>query len=206
MKHATAGSKIHHHHITHAHFLLCSCSLSASGKRVFDVNVEGTLLPGIDIVALGGGVARKVVTRQVSVVVSDKSLTVHFHDNEPYTDNPTITAIEVNRSEPTPQSPPVSPPIASPVASSPAASPLAPAGPFQPILINCGGAEYTDTQGRSWIADSYFTGGDTYSNTANNIMDTADDELYQGERWGEFSYEIPIPDGEYEVVLHLAEI
>ena len=30
---------------------------------------------------------------------------------------------------------------------------------------------------------------------------TVDDELFQSERWGEFSYSIPVPPGDYQVIL-----
>ena len=40
----------------------------------------------------------------------------------------------------------------------------------------------------------------------NDIGGTTDDILYQSERNGEFKYEIPVPTGSYEVVLHFAEL
>lgn len=74
------------------------------------------------------------------------------------------------------------------------------------VLINCGGGEYTDTQGRVWQADNMFSGGKGRKNTADDIIDTADDTLYHFERTGEFNYTIPLPGGNYEVKLHMAEI
>ena len=101
---------------------------------------------------------------------------------------------------PAPTPAPVPAPTPAPVPASP------PTGTFQPILINCGGSAYTDTHGRVWSADSYFTGGSTYSNTAFNILITADDIIYQSERYGNFTYQIPIAIGFYQIILHLAEI
>ena len=69
-----------------------------------------------------------------------------------------------------------------------------------------GGDEYVDVDGRVWMEDSYFTLGITYSNTDNNILATQDDWIYQSERYGEFTYEIPLPDGNYEIVFHLSEL
>ena len=91
-----------------------------------------------------------------------------------------------------------------------AAVPKAHAAPLPTIRINAGGGAYTDTQGRVWAADSYFTGGFTNSTTA-AIAGTADDPLYQTERWHytptgpEMTYAIPVPAGGYEVRLHFAE-
>ena len=73
------------------------------------------------------------------------------------------------------------------------------------ILINSGGSNYTATDGRVWSADNSFTGGQTYSNTE-PISGTADDLLYQTERYGNFSYNISIANGTYRVILHFAEI
>ena len=82
------------------------------------------------------------------------------------------------------------------------------AGGFEEVLINCGGDAYTDTEGRIWEADQYFTSGKVYTvGTEVNIMDTVEDPLYRSERYGEFTYEIPLLElGDYQVILHFAEI
>ena len=75
-----------------------------------------------------------------------------------------------------------------------------------PIRINCGGTTVIDSKGQRWSADSYFSGGATYSTSAVEILNTEDDILYQSERWGTFIYNIPVPLGSYSVILHFAEI
>ena len=75
-----------------------------------------------------------------------------------------------------------------------------------PILINAGGPTVVDSENRTWIADSYFTGGNTYSNSQIDLINTDNDIIYQSERFGNFIYEIPIPRASYSVVLHFAEI
>jgi Malectin domain len=56
------------------------------------------------------------------------------------------------------------------------------------------------------MADAYSNGGNTYG-TASDIAATLDDELYRIMRWGQLSYDIPVPaSGTYEVTLHMAEI
>ncbi|HYX05672.1 MAG TPA: malectin, partial [Bacteroidales bacterium] len=73
------------------------------------------------------------------------------------------------------------------------------------IAINCGGNAYTAVDGTEFIADNYYTGGGTYS--ANEvILGTEDDVLYNSERNGEFSYNIPVRNGKYNVTLMIAEI
>jgi Malectin domain len=56
------------------------------------------------------------------------------------------------------------------------------------------------------MADQYYDDGFTFSNSAIDIAGTLDDPIYQSERWGEFTYEVPVPKGDYEVIIHLAEM
>ena len=74
-----------------------------------------------------------------------------------------------------------------------------------PIRINVGGGAYTDTFGNVWQTDSFFTGGVTYSSTA-SIANTLNDPLSQSERYGNFSYTIPVANGTYAVKLLLSEL
>lgn len=78
--------------------------------------------------------------------------------------------------------------------------------PVSTLRINSGGPQVI-TGGQTWIADQYFTGGNTYTTGAGlPIANTTDDPIYRSERHGNFSYAIPIPNGTYEVRLHFAEI
>lgn len=78
-------------------------------------------------------------------------------------------------------------------------------GSALPIRINSGGPAFTDSISQAWKADQNFTGGNKYSTTS-AIAGTTDDTLYQTERYGSFSYQFPVPNGIYDVVLHFAEI
>jgi len=71
--------------------------------------------------------------------------------------------------------------------------------------INAGGSSYTDPGGRTWIADSSFTGGSTYSVTS-SISGTNTPALYRDERYGAFSYQFPVVNGTYNVNLKFAEL
>jgi PKD repeat protein len=73
------------------------------------------------------------------------------------------------------------------------------------IGLNSGGTKLT-TDNVNYNEDQYATGGETYSNPV-AIDGTIDDALYQTERYGDFSYNIPVEDpGLYDIKLHFAEI
>ncbi|WP_162343190.1 malectin domain-containing carbohydrate-binding protein [Cyclobacterium salsum] len=71
--------------------------------------------------------------------------------------------------------------------------------------INAGGP-YLYRGKEVWLPDTRFSGGNKYSNQV-PISNTENDALYQTERNGDFSYEIPVPKtGQYTLELHFAEI
>ena len=67
-----------------------------------------------------------------------------------------------------------------------------------------GGSQYSDATGTVYRADAYYTGGSA-GNTAVAINGTTDDVLYQTERWGASSYNIPLANGNYNLTLKFAE-
>ncbi|MEF8786458.1 MAG: PKD domain-containing protein [Haloarculaceae archaeon] len=81
--------------------------------------------------------------------------------------------------------------------------------------ITAGGSAYTSCEGIDYEADTNSnphptldTGGSTYS-VSRTIAGTADDALYQSERYdtgGTISYGIPVSNGTYNVTLKFAEI
>ena len=73
------------------------------------------------------------------------------------------------------------------------------------FTANAGGGEYQTDDGRVFDADQNFTGG-SIASEGDPIANTEDDELYQSERYGDFSYDIGVENGTYEVTLHFAEI
>ena len=78
-----------------------------------------------------------------------------------------------------------------------------PPPPTTSILINAGGSLETFGS-ETWVEDQYYTGGAAYTEV-NPIENTTKDALYQSERWGDFSYHIPVPNGTYTVKLHFAD-
>jgi hypothetical protein len=68
--------------------------------------------------------------------------------------------------------------------------------------------------GVGWAADNYWWGGissPVYYPTPNDILNTTDDALYQVQRgwdftYTPFTYHFPVPSGNYNVPLHVAEL
>lgn len=71
----------------------------------------------------------------------------------------------------------------------------------QPIYINAGGGSVT-SQGILWLADKYWSGS---SSTSSANIPFAN-PVYQSERLGNFTYSIPVSNGQYNVTLKFAEI
>jgi ABC-type transporter MlaC component len=67
-----------------------------------------------------------------------------------------------------------------------------------------GGTQYTDAAGVTYRADAYFSGGNA-GTMGVAINNTTDDLLYQTERWGASTYNIPLPNGNYNLTLKFAE-
>lgn len=73
------------------------------------------------------------------------------------------------------------------------------------MAINAFGEGFTSVDGVDYTADTDVSGGRKYTTSA-EIAGTADDLLYQTERWGDFSYDLALANGDYEVTLQFAEI
>ena len=78
----------------------------------------------------------------------------------------------------------------------------------QPIRVNCGGANYTDSNGQVWQADTGFNTGTGSANTA-VTTGTSDPALYQSNRYNQsatpLTYSFPVVNGSYRVNLLFAE-
>ena len=74
-----------------------------------------------------------------------------------------------------------------------------------PLRWRANDAPYTDRAGNLWLADHYFRGG-RLSRFHATVSQTVDPGLYEGERFGSFTYSIPVVAGStYTVQLHFAE-
>jgi hypothetical protein len=84
------------------------------------------------------------------------------------------------------------------------------AGEVRPIRIRAGWtSSWQDSSGQQWRADSYFLGGNALVRTTNPAQQSntpvRDMALYASERWGHFSYALPVAEGRYRVTLRFCE-
>ncbi|HEY3455101.1 MAG TPA: malectin domain-containing carbohydrate-binding protein, partial [Bryobacteraceae bacterium] len=79
----------------------------------------------------------------------------------------------------------------------------------QTVRIDCGSNQaYTGSDGVGWKAYQYFTGGQQLY-TGYAVANTPDPSLYRWARqgyYGDFSYSIPVANGNYQLTLKFAEI
>ncbi len=77
-------------------------------------------------------------------------------------------------------------------------------GQVRPVRIVARDVPYYSNDSRWWSPDNYFKGGQI-SSSQEPAQGTDDPEFYETERWGHFSYAIPLPPGKYTVTLHFIE-
>ncbi len=83
---------------------------------------------------------------------------------------------------------------------------LIPAPPHRinPVRMTVQDVSYTDSKGHLWSPDNYFIGGrKPYRTPA--VRDTPDPQLFESERFGNFTYSIPVAQGTYEAIVYTAE-
>jgi hypothetical protein len=79
-------------------------------------------------------------------------------------------------------------------------------GKLRPIRIITQPMSFVDHKGQRWRADDYFLGGIS-TGEVHRVSGTEDPELFGAERYGHFSYSIPVDTrGRYTVVLHFSEL
>ena len=77
-------------------------------------------------------------------------------------------------------------------------------GHIRPVRIVARDVPYYSNDSRWWSPDVYFKGGQLAS-SQEAAQGTDDPEFYETERWGHFSYAIPVAPGRYSVTLHFIE-
>lgn len=159
-----------------------SAESSGEGERVFRVLANGTrLLDRFDVIsdAAGSNVADERVFHDIQPA-ADGLLHLRF---EPLKSAAMVSAIEVLPS---------------------------PGGRTQPIRIRAGRtAPWRDSTGQQWLADSFFLGGNAMLRGTNPARDSRAGGpglgIYESERWGHFSYALPVAEGRYRVTLRFCE-
>ena len=71
--------------------------------------------------------------------------------------------------------------------------------------INVGSTEQATLNDVIYQPDRFYIGGDVYA-TPDLVSGVVDGKLYQSERYGTSRYEIPVTNGVYVVILHMAEL
>jgi hypothetical protein len=66
------------------------------------------------------------------------------------------------------------------------------------------GKSCLDSRRQTWMPDNYWSGGQPAAAPA-EVEGARDGNLYTSERYGNFTYAIPVGDGDYAVTLHFAE-
>jgi hypothetical protein len=77
-------------------------------------------------------------------------------------------------------------------------------GQIRPVRIVARDVPYYSDDSRWWAPDAYFKGGQLRA-SQEPALGTEDPEFYETERWGHFSYAIPLARGKYSVTLHFIE-
>jgi hypothetical protein len=79
-------------------------------------------------------------------------------------------------------------------------------GKLQPIRISARRSDFIDASGIRWSGDKFFINGRTLLfGSSRSQMGPKFSDLYSGERFGNFSYSIPVAPGSYTVRLHFLE-
>jgi len=83
---------------------------------------------------------------------------------------------------------------------------IEPAEPHKinPIRIVTQPNSVTDSRGQVWEADNYYAGGQI-SNHYKAVTGTPDADLFANERYGHFSYAIPVATGSYTATMYFTE-
>ena len=70
------------------------------------------------------------------------------------------------------------------------------------LIAGYSGGPQIDSAGGSWLGDRYFHGGKTWVRPVTTLVGTSDPLLFRQWRTGDFTYDIPLPSGVYELHLY----
>jgi hypothetical protein len=163
-------------HFVEATFGPGTFAARGESSRVFSVSLNGRpLLTDFDILSDVGG-AYRAFTRVFTGVSPSNDGMIHLKFIRQF-DQPIINAIELE-----PES----------------------GDRMNPVRIVMQANSFVDHSGALWEADQYAIGGvlDTHVKAPVN---TSDPHLFDGERFGHFTYQIPVVPGRYTVTLHFTE-
>jgi malectin (di-glucose binding ER protein) len=166
-------------HLYFAETLFGEGNIAGGGEtyRIFDVMANGkTLLNGLDVVSDAGG-GNVADVKVFKDIAPDQDGFLHLKFMLRTKEIPFLNAIEIL------------PGIA---------------GKLRPVRIVARETSVNAKDGRLWSADRYFVGGQ-HVLRADPVRGTPDPELYMGERYGNFTYSIPVAPGRYTLTLRFSE-
>ena len=73
------------------------------------------------------------------------------------------------------------------------------------LAVNAGSGTSVNFQGVQYQGDTYATGG-SLNSTNDPIAGVSEDALFQSERYGTYSYQVPVSEAFYTVDLHFVEL
>ena len=147
------------------------------GSRTMIVSVNGQpLLHNLDVLADAGG-ARTAEVKAFHDVSPASDGQLHLSFSSGNSGSPMLSAIEILPGV---------------------------RGQIRPVRIVARDVPYYSNDSRWWSPDVYFKGGQI-SSSQEPADGTDDPEFYETERWGHFSYAIPVAPGKYTVTLHFIE-
>ncbi len=152
-----------------------AAGFGGENTRFFDISVNGAIIRKHFSVAGEGGVNVAVVKVFKDIQPAADGF-VHLAFGK-LSNEPFVNAIELTPGQP---------------------------GRLSPIRLVAQPPGYTDSKGQVWRSDRLAFGGQVVTRTA-DVSGAADPQLYAGERFGNFSYTIPVTPGKYTVTLYLAE-
>jgi hypothetical protein len=153
-----------------------STGTGGEGDRIMTVRANGrTLLSGFDVVA-DAGASRTADVKVFPDISPAKDGQLHLEFAGEAGKEAAVSAIEIVPGQ---------------------------KGHMRPVRILARQTPYYSNDSQWWSPDAYFEGGQlaTY---ATPVSGTDDQELYDSERWGNFSYAVPVAAGRYTVTMHFA--
>jgi hypothetical protein len=164
----------------HLYFAETSLTKRASSEgdevRTFQVHINGELALDLLDVMSEAGASDRLQVRVFKDVGLAKDGKLHLDFNA-QTGAPILNAIEILSGVP---------------------------GRIRPIRIVTKKSPVTDSEGHVWAADEYVMGGHLVERSS-SVLNPRQKNLFEGERFGNFEYHLPVAPGKYRLTLLFAE-
>ncbi len=160
----------------HLYFVETKFAHEAETGRLFRIALNGRVLSDLFDVAAEAGAQNRLLERVYKDVAPDKDGRIHL-SFEGISDQAFLNAAEILASAP---------------------------GRTRPVRVVASESSVIDADGQLWNADQYSIGGRLVKRT-DGAVESHSQQLYEGERYGNFSYHVPLAPGKYRVRLFFAE-